>query len=193
MFIGTIEPRKDVPTLIQAFARVVRQYPDLRLVIAGGDGWGADAVRDAIACSGAATRILRTGYLPQELLAPLLRRAEVAAYPSFEEGFGLPALEALACGAALVTTTGSAVEELVGDAALLVAPHDVDALEAALTHALDPATARRLRAAGPVRAAGFTWEASAAAHLEVYRQVARSSDVARSEGPSADPALRSRS
>jgi glycosyltransferase involved in cell wall biosynthesis len=170
-FTGTLEPRKDLPTLVAAFAAVAGARPDLRLVLAGGDGWGADAVRDAIAASGAATRILRTGYLPAELLPPLLRRAAAVAYPSHEEGFGLPALEALACGAPLVTTTGSAVEELVGDAALLVPPHDPDRLARALVEALDDeAVAARLRAAGPARAAGLTWEACAAAHVEAYRR-----------------------
>jgi glycosyltransferase involved in cell wall biosynthesis len=92
------------------------------------------------------------------------------AYPSLEEGFGLPALEALACGAALVTTTGSAMEEVVGDAALVVPPASADALTTAIGRVLDDADlATRLRRAGPVRAAGFTWRASVDHHLEAYR------------------------
>lgn len=167
-FTGTIEPRKDLPTLVQAFARIAASRPDLRLVLAGGDGWGADAVRDAIAASGAATRVLRTGYLPADAVPPLLRRAEAVVYPSLEEGFGLPALEALACGAPLVTTSGSAMDELVGDAAILAPPGDADALAAALEQALDPPVATRLRAAGPAQAARFTWESSVAAHVDAY-------------------------
>lgn len=167
-FTGTIEPRKDIPALVRAFARVVATRPHLRLVLAGGDGWGADAVRDAIAASGAATRILRTGYLSADVLPPLLRRAEAVAYPSLEEGFGLPALEALACGAPLVTTSGSAIDELVGDAAVVVPPGDADALAAGLEQALDRSVAARLRAAGPPQVAGFTWEASVAAHVDAY-------------------------
>jgi glycosyltransferase involved in cell wall biosynthesis len=171
-FTGTIEPRKDVPTLVDAFARVAAGRPDLRLVLAGGDGWGADAVRDAIAASGAATRVLRTGYLPHDVLPALLRCADAVAYPSLEEGFGLPALEALACGAPLVTTSGSAMDELVGDAALLVPPGDPALVAEALERALDPVTAARLRAAGPRQAAGFTWAASVAAHVDAYRRTA---------------------
>ena len=121
-FAGTLEPRKDLPTLIAAFARIAPDRPDLRLVIAGRDGWGATGVRDAAAASGVTTRIQRTGWLPGAALAPFFRQAAAVAYPSLEEGFGLPALEALACGAPLVTTSGSAMEEVVGDAALLVAP-----------------------------------------------------------------------
>jgi len=184
-FIGTLEPRKDVPTLVRAFARVVGSRPELRLVLAGGDGWGVDAVRDAIESSGAATRVLRTGYLPHDLMAPLLRQATAVAYPSLEEGFGLPALEALACGAPLVTTTGSAVAEVVADAAVLVPPGDVDALTAGLEDALDPARAETLRAAGPRRAAGFTWAASIEAHVAVYREaLVRSAVLARPPAPS---------
>jgi glycosyltransferase involved in cell wall biosynthesis len=169
-FTGTIEPRKDLPTLVTAFATVSEGRPDLRLVLAGGDGWGVEPLRAAIASSGAATRVLRTGYVPDDVLAPLLRRADAVAYPSLEEGFGLPALEALACGAPLVTTTGSAMDELVGDAAVLVAPGDVNALTAGLREVLEPARAAALRSAGPDRAASFTWDASVAAHLDAYRR-----------------------
>lgn len=169
-FAGTLEPRKDVPTLVDAFARLARERPGLRLVLAGGDGWGVRALRDAIAASGAATRVLRPGYLANDAIPAFFRCAEAVAYPSLVEGFGLPALEALACGAPLVTTTGSAIEEVVGDAALLVAPGDASALAAHLARILDdPEEAARLRAAGPIQAEKFTWEASVDAHVDAYR------------------------
>lgn len=172
-FAGTLEPRKDLPTLIAAFARIAVDRPDLRLVIAGRDGWGASAVRDAAAASGVTTRIQRCGWLPGAVLPAFFRQAIAVAYPSLEEGFGLPALEALACGAPLVTTTGSAMEEVVGDAALLVAPGNDRALADALTHVIDdPALAALLRAAGPVQAAPFTWADSVERHLVTYRSAA---------------------
>lgn len=172
-FAGTLEPRKNVPALIAAFARIAPTRPDLRLVLAGRDGWGAVAVRDAAAASGVTTRILRPGWFPAGALPALYRQSEAVAYPSLEEGFGLPALEALACGAALVTTTGSAMEEVVGDAAVLVPPADPDALGAALTRVLDdPDLAIRLRRAGPVQAAPYNWEASINRHLAAYRLAA---------------------
>jgi glycosyltransferase involved in cell wall biosynthesis len=168
-FQATLEPRKDVPTLVRAFAAIARDHPDLQLVLAGGDGWGAAQVRDAVARSGAASRILRPGYLPDPAVPALFRRAAAVAYPSLVEGFGLPVLEAMACGAPVVTTTGSATEEVAGDAALLVAPGDAPALARALRAVLDdPPVAARLRAAGPARAAPFTWEASAAVHVAAY-------------------------
>jgi glycosyltransferase involved in cell wall biosynthesis len=172
-FAATLEPRKDVPSLIAAFATIAPQHGPLRLVVAGRDGWGAQAVRDAAAASGVTTRILRPGWLPGDALAPFFRQAEAVVYPSLEEGFGLPALEALACGAPLVTTTGSAMEEVVGDAAVLTPPGAPTQLAAALTRVLtDPATAARLRAAGPPRSAAYTWEASVEQHLAAYRRAA---------------------
>lgn len=168
-FAATIEPRKDVPNLIRAFSLIAPDRPALRLVIAGRDGWGTEQVRDAAAQSGCTTRILRVGWMADDVLPAFFRRAEAVAYPSLEEGFGLPALEALACGAALVTTTGSAMEDVVGDAALLVPPRDTPALAAALTRVCDdPAVQQRLRAAGPERARPFTWEASVDQHLAAY-------------------------
>src|SRR5207302_8754201 len=127
----------------------------------GRDGWGAAELRDAISASGVATRILRPGYLDDATLAALFRHAELVAYPSYVEGFGLPALEALACGTPVVTTRGSAVEEIVGDAALLVPAHDVDALAAACRRALDDADLRaQFKETGLRRAAAYTWERS---------------------------------
>jgi len=169
-FAATLEPRKDVPTLIAAFARIAPAHPELRLVVAGRDGWGAVAIRDAAATSGCTTRIARIGWIDDDLLPAFFRHAELVAYPSLEEGFGLPALEALSCGAPLVTTTGSAMQEVVGDAAALVPPGDpgrlAEAMEALL---VDHAARARLRRAGPIRAAEFAWSATVDQHLAAYR------------------------
>jgi glycosyltransferase involved in cell wall biosynthesis len=170
-FLGTIEPRKNIPGLVDAFARVAAGHPELRLVVAGGAGWGGDDVDRAIAGSGVADRVVRPGYVAHDLVPALFRRAECVAYPSFEEGFGLPALEALACGAPLVTTRGSSVEEFVGDAAVLARGADAASLADALGEALDGERAARLRVAGPAQAARYTWDASVAAHVEVYERV----------------------
>ena len=169
-FVGTIEPRKAVPTLVEAFARLAVDHPGLRLVLAGADGWGTEEARAAVAASGVATRIVRVRWAPDEALPALLRQAVAVAYPSHEEGFGLPALEALACGAPLVTSAGSPMAEIAGPAALLVPPGNPGALAWALNRLLtDPELAARLRREGPTSAAPYTWEASARLHLDAYR------------------------
>lgn len=168
-FAATIEPRKDVPNLIRAFSLIAAERTDLKLVIAGRDGWGTEAVRDAAAASGVTTRIARIGWMADDVLPAFYRQAVAVAYPSLEEGFGLPALEALACGTALVTTTGSAMEDVVGDAARLVPPRDPRALATALAQIYDDHEARaRLQHAGPRRASAFTWASSADRHLAAY-------------------------
>jgi glycosyltransferase involved in cell wall biosynthesis len=169
-FLGTIEPRKSVAMLVDAFASVASAHDGLRLVLAGGTGWGSDDVGAMIAAREIVDRVVRTGYLPDDAVPALFRRADVVAYPSFEEGFGIPALEALACGAPLVTTKGSSVEEVVGDAALLVEPGSVGALADGLEAALDAATASALRGRGPSRAESFSWRASADAHVAAYER-----------------------
>jgi len=173
VFVGTLEPRKDVPTLVRAFTRVADRHPDARLVLAGGAGWGASQVEAAVAASGIGDRIIRTGYVPDEVIPALFRTAAAVVYPALYEGFGLPALEAMACGAVVVTTSGSAMEEVAGDAAILVPPGDTAALSGALESVLDgrdPDPGRRKR--GLDIAARHTWAASADRHLEAYRLAA---------------------
>jgi glycosyltransferase involved in cell wall biosynthesis len=169
-FLGTLEPRKDVPTLVAAFDRMAASQPTLSLVVAGLDGWGTKAVSDAVGQATTRDRIRRVGYVPDTAVPALLRHAAAVAYPSLDEGFGLPALEALACGAPLVTTQGTAMAEVTGDAALLVPPGNADALAAALeTVVAGGAKVDSLRKRGPEVASTYTWERSAAAHAEVYR------------------------
>jgi len=169
-FVGTIEPRKAVPTLVEAFTRLAGDHPGLRLVLAGADGWGTEEAREAVAASGVATRVVRVRWVPDGALPALLRQAAAVAYPSHEEGFGLPALEALACGAPLVTTAESPMAEIAGPAALLVPPGNAGALAWALNRVLaDADLAGRLRREGPKSAAPYTWEASARLHLDAYR------------------------
>ena len=166
-FVGTVEPRKNVPGLVRAMARL---GGDVQLVVAGQPGWGSQELDAAIRAAGMGHRVLRLGWVEGELVPALLRQAAAVAYPAFEEGFGLPALEALACGAALVTTTGTAMEDVVQGASLLIPPGD----EAALTSALAALLAGgpdvdSLRAAGPAVAAEHTWARSAQAHVDAYR------------------------
>lgn len=170
LFVGTVEPRKGLPVLADAMARVGRA--DLTLVVAGPAGWGPDAAPHLAAVPGP---VVRTGFpLPVAELDALRAGAAACCVPSWAEGFGLPALEAMAAGAPLVTSAGTALAEVADDAALLVAPGRADQLADALRRLLDDAAlADELRAAGPIRAASFTWEATAQATAAVYREVLR--------------------
>ncbi|HVC66822.1 MAG TPA: glycosyltransferase family 1 protein [Acidimicrobiales bacterium] len=174
VFVGTLEPRKDVPTLVRAFAAVASRHPDAHLVLAGGAAWGADDVEAAVVASGLGRRIVRTGYVGDEDVPALLRSATAVVYPSLYEGFGLPALEALACGAPLVTTRGTAMEEVAGASAVLVEPGDTDDLAGALDAALGGDG--DFRAAAERRALGFeivrrhTWDRSTDLHVAAYRR-----------------------
>jgi glycosyltransferase involved in cell wall biosynthesis len=170
LFVGTLEPRKAVPDLVAAYDLIAGRQPELSLVLAGQPGWGAEAVVRAVAGARSGDRIVRTGYVPDQAVPALLRQAAAVAYPALEEGFGLPALEALACGAPLVTTSGTAMAELSDGAALLVPPGSVPELADALGAALEGGpSAERRRRLGLEVAARHTWQASAAGHVAAYR------------------------
>ena len=171
-FLGTIEPRKNAANLVRGWVQAVAGTDDPpALVLAGGRGWD-DEIDRAAAEVPAGLTLLRPGYLPLDLLAGLLGDAEVVAYPSLGEVFGLPVLEAMACGAAVLTTRRLSLPEVGGDAVAYTEP-DAAAIAAALSGLLaDPARRRELGEAARVRAAGFDWRSCARAHLASYAAAA---------------------
>jgi glycosyltransferase involved in cell wall biosynthesis len=174
--VGTIEPRKNLGALVAAFEEVLRARPQsrLRLVLAGGRGWLSGPLFDAVERSPARERIVLTGYLGDEDLRALYSSCRAFVYPSRYEGFGLPPLEAMSCGAPVVAGSASAVAEVTGGAALLVNPKDTSELARALATLLeDEGARRRLSEAGLRRASEFSWERTARMTLEVYAEARR--------------------
>ncbi len=167
LFAGTVEPRKNLPRLLDAFARVP---DDVQLVLAGPSGWNesidaqVDALRD---------RVRPLGFLDRGDLDALTGGAILFCYPSVREGFGLPVLEAMVQGTPVVTSSGTSTEEVAGGAARLVDPFDVDAIAGAIHELVsDRDAARRLGEAGRKRAATYTWERTAELVTAVYREAA---------------------
>lgn len=171
-FLGLLEPRKNVPALIRAWVRAVQDRPDPpALVLAGGSGWDDD-VDAAIAEVPGHLRVLRPGYLRFADLPGYLGGAILVAYPSHGEGFGLPVLEAMACGAPVLTTPRLSLPEVGGDAVAYTEP-DVESIAENLAALLDDDERRhRLAQAGLARSQEFTWAASAEAHLASYARAA---------------------
>jgi glycosyltransferase involved in cell wall biosynthesis len=169
LWTGTIEPRKNLPVLLDAFERMGRD--DVTLVLAGPQGWNED-LGARVAVMG--DRLRPVGFVDPDALRALYAGADVFCFPSLEEGFGLPVLEAMAQGTAVVTSSGTATAEVVGDAGLLVDPHDVVALTDALTRLLDDDAERdRLGAAGRARAVErFSWARTATALEGVLTEAA---------------------
>jgi glycosyltransferase involved in cell wall biosynthesis len=183
LYVGTIEPRKNLTALLEAFhhllaTRSLRPAPcDLRLVIVGKKGWLYEGFFRRLRELGLEDRVIFTGYVPDEDLPALYSAADLFVFPSLYEGFGLPVLEAMACGVPVICSNTSSLPEVAGDAALLVDPADVRALAGAMERALtDEALRVTLRARGIEKAGRFSWEGAARKTVEVYQWVARLSE-----------------
>ena len=175
LFVGTIEPRKNLLTLARAFEEILRTTT-LRpqLVIAGKKGWLTGALFAYLKSSDIKQHVRFTGYVSDEDLRALYTSCRAFVYPSLYEGFGLPPLEAMACGAPVITSRSHSLIETVGDAARLVSPTDFQELARNIVQVLTDASERNYRSsAGLQRATQFSWERAAAATLDVYRGVLR--------------------
>jgi len=173
--VGDIQPRKNQIGLIKAFAKLVKAYPQLKqnLVLAGKETWFAGRVHEAAKESGVADRIQFFGFVSDPDLLQLYNACDLLAFPSFYEGFGLPALEAMACGRAVVCSNTSALPEVVDGAAITFDPYSVDEMVRAIADLLlDAELRQRMERLGLQRAAHFSWQKTAERTLEVFHEVA---------------------
>ena len=173
-FLGTLEPRKNVPGLIRAYVVSCSSMPaPPTLVLAGGTGWDSE-IDTALAELPKRLRVIRPGFVPDHVLPGLLGGAEIVAYPSFGEGFGLPVLEAMACGATVLTTDRLSLPEVGGDAVAYAKSPGVDDVAVALRQLLaDPAGRASLGGLAAARAATFGWLQTAQGHREVYESLTK--------------------
>ncbi len=168
--VGAVQVRKNIARLVEAFERLPNSW---RLVLAGGQGYGFDAIRQRIERSPARARIQISGYVDQAALESLYSRARILAFPSLDEGFGIPVLEAMAWGVPVLTSNRSALPEVAGAAALLVDPLDTEQISTALSElAENGELRRRLALAGRERAKRFRWEDAVVRTWKVYQELA---------------------
>ena len=172
--VNTLEPRKNMERAVKSFARVVQQHRirDLYFVLVGTRGWDFDYILRTIAdCNLASDRIIVTGYVPDDDLAPLYSGAAAFIYPSEYEGFGLPPLEAMQCGTPVITSNTSSLPEVVGDAGIMVSPTDEDALSQAILDLYQtPALRAELAVRSHVRSRDFSWERYTNDVVNAYRE-----------------------
>jgi glycosyltransferase involved in cell wall biosynthesis len=177
LFLGTLEPRKNIVRLLEAYALWLHERPTgtkdaPALIIAGAKGWFYETIFARVNELGLAEHVIFPGFVPAEELPWWYRAAELFVYPSLFEGFGLPVLEAMACGTPTITSNASSLPEVAGDAALLIDPEDTEGLAGAMAHVLaEPKVAAKMRAAGLRQAARFSWARTAAQTAAVYRSV----------------------
>ncbi len=171
LFVGCIEPRKNLERVLDAWDSLAEARADYELVVAGPLGWSSERMGARLRQPGAGVRYL--GYVPEEDLPALMAGAAVLLYPSHYEGFGFPVVEAMAAGTPVVTSNGSSLAEISGGAALLVDPRSTGEIaEAARQVLFAPGVAARLRARGLERAQQFQWSECARKSLQFFRQVA---------------------
>ncbi|MBC7260731.1 MAG: glycosyltransferase family 4 protein, partial [Chloroflexi bacterium] len=169
LFVGSVEERKNLRRLLQACARLWREGEVRPLVVVGPHKWKYRRILQTVEELGISEHVIFTGYVPDEALPALYSGADLFVFPSLYEGFGLPPLEAIACGTPVVCSNTSSLPEVVGDAALMVDPYDVEALAEAMHRVLsDTALREELRQKGLARAKMFTWERAARETLAVY-------------------------
>jgi glycosyltransferase involved in cell wall biosynthesis len=168
LYVGTLEPRKNLARTLRAFARLKEALPDHRFVLVGQQGWNCTDVLQEVESSAGRARVL--GYVPEEDLPLMYAHAAALVYPSLYEGFGLPVVEAMACGTPVITSRGSSLEEIGGEAAVLVDPLDESALADAMRAvASDAGLAASLRERGLRAAARYDWTRTARETAEAYR------------------------
>ena len=171
--VGTLEPRKNLPTLLRAFGRIRDEVPH-DLVLVGPEGWLTGEIRRTIAELDLGERLRMTGFVSDQELGGWYSAADLFVFPSHYEGFGLPAVEAMRCGAPVLASNSSCFPEVVGDAGVLIPPDDIGAWAETMRALLrDPAARGALGARGRERSAAYSWERTAAATYRVYREVGR--------------------
>jgi glycosyltransferase involved in cell wall biosynthesis len=173
LYVGNIKPHKNLVRLIEAFSELrTGELEDVKLLIIGDEISKLPALRHAVHRHKLHKHVRFLGYVPDDQLTVLYRLAAVFVFPSLYEGFGLPPLEAMASGTPVVVSNVSSLPEVVGDAAVLVDPHDIDSIVDGLRSVLtNPARAEDMRRKGLERASEFSWERSVARTLEVYRRI----------------------
>ncbi len=173
LYVGSVEPRKNLLRLLDAFVQLHQSLPAYRLVIVGARNyWKSSPIARAVERLALQGLVHFTGYIPDEALPALYNGASLFCFPSLYEGFGLPVLEAMACGVPVVTSSTTSLPEVAGDAALLVDPYHVDEIALAMRRILeDPALADDLRLRGLARASLFSWQKTALQTIAVYEKV----------------------
>lgn len=169
LHVGTLQPRKNIPVLLQAIAHL--DDPALKLVLVGGKGWLYDDIFRQVQALGLAERVIFTGYVPDDDLPLWYNAAELLVFPSVYEGFGLPVVEAMACGTPVIAANSSSIPEAAGTAGLLFEPNDVEMLADQMTAVLtDTSLHKKLRRQGLEQARTFSWERAGRETAEVYRR-----------------------
>ncbi len=172
LYVGTLEKRKNIPTLLKAFSKIKDKHINHKLVIIGRKGWKYNEIFETVHKLGLKDDIIFTGYVPDEDLVKFYNASDLFVYPSLYEGFGLPPLEAMACGTPVITSNTSSLPEVVGDAGIMVNPYEIDTLADEMHKILnDKSLQDNLRKRGLKRAKSFSWSKTASQTWKIYQDV----------------------